>query len=414
MEIHVRIKGQTYGPYSPAQVQELVDSGRLKPQDPAWREGLAEWATLAQMLSEGGTPLHPPAPSGAREPRCPQCDAPLGPQSGGACAHCGYDPRVVSRERRHRPQVDPMVEEARRKSTLTRLALALLLGGLLPVYTGNARLAFPNLQFSGLATWGMAQLIFPIAMGAALLLLGGALRAPWRGVAGLGCGLLLWATSVAAAASTPPTQAWLPQWLEQVCTALFLQPASGVLLAVGAPAMLVASQLRRYRPNSRAAYWTGCAGGALVLMAWLLPLGPEESGGVLLVRTLALFQKSTLIGLAGLAAIIASVGAAGTLALASDGRSTDGIANLCGHAQRLLTAGGALVAVLLLAEWTRLHSPVGDFGKGWLRQAGLAAAQAGLTLKALLWHGGGALLLVWAATDLLAGRSDAQDGPASR
>ena len=415
MEIHVRIKNQAYGPYTPAQIHELLDDGRLKLSDPAWHAGLADWATLSQVLAQVGAPKMPPAPVPVAEgPRCPKCDSPLSSEARGACAYCGYNPRVASGTRKHPRSLDPMVEEAQRKAALTQLAAALLIGGLLPVYTGKSQLAFPNLQPAGHTVLMACVLIGPVALGALLLLAGGVLKAPWRGIAGLVFGLMFGVTALWFATTThaPIAAAWqslLPQGMEKVRAVLFGKPLIGGLLALGVPGLLLSLRLRRYRPNSRAAYWIGCASGLLVLGAWLVPQWTDDKGAVLLARALGLFKQEALLGLAGLTAATCAVGATLCLALATDGRSADAISNLCGYARRLVTTGVVLVSLMLLGYWALLNLPGKELGNPLLRELGALAGQAGMTLKALLWFGGGTMLLVWSATEILAGPADNED-----
>jgi len=54
---HVVIGGKQYGPLSNSDLKSLADSGRLKPQDHVWKEGLAEWIPASKVKG-----LFPPAP----------------------------------------------------------------------------------------------------------------------------------------------------------------------------------------------------------------------------------------------------------------------------------------------------------------------------------------------------------------
>jgi hypothetical protein len=54
---HVVIGGKQYGPLSNSDVKSLAESGRLKPQDHVWKEGLAEWIPASKIKG-----LFPPAP----------------------------------------------------------------------------------------------------------------------------------------------------------------------------------------------------------------------------------------------------------------------------------------------------------------------------------------------------------------
>lgn len=49
MNIYVVIEGEQRGPLSSDEVRELLESGKLKPDDPALLEGEKQWSTVARM-----------------------------------------------------------------------------------------------------------------------------------------------------------------------------------------------------------------------------------------------------------------------------------------------------------------------------------------------------------------------------
>ena len=49
MNIYVVIEGEQRGPFSSDEVRELLESGKLKPDDPALLEGEKQWSTVARM-----------------------------------------------------------------------------------------------------------------------------------------------------------------------------------------------------------------------------------------------------------------------------------------------------------------------------------------------------------------------------
>lgn len=54
--------GQTYGPYTLADLKRYVESGHVQLSDLAKSEEMSEWLPVAQILSPSGVPPVPPAP----------------------------------------------------------------------------------------------------------------------------------------------------------------------------------------------------------------------------------------------------------------------------------------------------------------------------------------------------------------
>lgn len=68
MNIYVVIEGEQRGPLSSDEVRELLESGKLKPDDPALLEGEKQWSTVARMarLPTKGTVAAEPRGAGVQ------------------------------------------------------------------------------------------------------------------------------------------------------------------------------------------------------------------------------------------------------------------------------------------------------------------------------------------------------------
>ena len=68
MNIYVVIEGEQRGPLSSDEVRELLESGKLKPGDPALLEGEKQWSTVARMarLPTKGTVAAEPRGAGVQ------------------------------------------------------------------------------------------------------------------------------------------------------------------------------------------------------------------------------------------------------------------------------------------------------------------------------------------------------------
>lgn len=61
-------RGQKYGPYSPQELQNLAEEGKLAPEDMLWREGLDSWQPARLVLAEHfSKTTAPPLPGPARQ-----------------------------------------------------------------------------------------------------------------------------------------------------------------------------------------------------------------------------------------------------------------------------------------------------------------------------------------------------------
>jgi GYF domain 2 len=61
--IHVILDGNVQGPFSQEQILEMVGQGQLLGETPAWKEGLADWKRLDQLVSLQSMPPVPVAAS---------------------------------------------------------------------------------------------------------------------------------------------------------------------------------------------------------------------------------------------------------------------------------------------------------------------------------------------------------------
>ncbi len=62
---HVSIDGETYGPYTASELNKIANSGRLRPSDHIWREGMQEWQradSLDGLFKATSPPQAPPSP----------------------------------------------------------------------------------------------------------------------------------------------------------------------------------------------------------------------------------------------------------------------------------------------------------------------------------------------------------------
>jgi uncharacterized RDD family membrane protein YckC len=56
MQIHIAKSGQRMGPYSEAQVREMLAAGSIATTDLAWSEGMADWKPVGQVLPTSAEP----------------------------------------------------------------------------------------------------------------------------------------------------------------------------------------------------------------------------------------------------------------------------------------------------------------------------------------------------------------------
>jgi hypothetical protein len=77
-------QGQRLGPVSPEQLKQLATSGRLRPSDMVWKQGMAQWVAANQIkgLFSAATPETPPPLPVARSSAAPASSATPPPSTG--------------------------------------------------------------------------------------------------------------------------------------------------------------------------------------------------------------------------------------------------------------------------------------------------------------------------------------------
>ena len=56
MQIHLNINGEQRGPYSPEEVRHMLQLGEVSSNDYAWKEGLADWVSINEILGQNSPP----------------------------------------------------------------------------------------------------------------------------------------------------------------------------------------------------------------------------------------------------------------------------------------------------------------------------------------------------------------------
>src|SRR5258708_34300772 len=71
MTYYISRSGQQYGPYTVAELQNMIAQGQVSATDQAWGEGMASWAPVSEILS-GASPAAPQLPQQpAAQPQYP-------------------------------------------------------------------------------------------------------------------------------------------------------------------------------------------------------------------------------------------------------------------------------------------------------------------------------------------------------
>jgi uncharacterized RDD family membrane protein YckC len=79
MQIHIAKNGQRMGPYSEAQVREMLAAGSIAGSDLAWYEGMATWKPVSEVLPAGPAPVIGAPPVIGTPPVATSAGAPLSP-----------------------------------------------------------------------------------------------------------------------------------------------------------------------------------------------------------------------------------------------------------------------------------------------------------------------------------------------
>ena len=406
IEIHLKIGGQSYGPYDLQTVRDMQAAGQLKGDDPAWCEGLLDWTTLNGVLacvdpSNAPSPTEIPVSS---KKDCPKCGAAMNPDDK-SCYKCGYQPELQGKAGRHQRPLEPYQEEMQRKSILSRLGWALLIGGLLPVFVGNMAdptVVFPNFQMQGKPGWLAFLLLSPVIAGMGVVIVSSFIQASFRGVVALlMAGILIVPVAMAEAGGPfPEALGFMGDWTDSLSKGI---PLAWLLMGFGWTALFGGARWRSFAPGSLTAYGLAAAGGVAVVLAWILPMLPEAQGGLLAMKVFKMYSaKSWLwLGIVLTLALLCHLVAVTFCVLSTRGKSTRSIVNMNCYAVFLLT--GALIVPVLVAAGMQVYGAMQNGGQGIKLAVGLMGKLL-LSAKAGLWLGGASVLIPMALADLCAGR----------
>jgi len=404
MEIHVRIDSQSYGPYDLQQVHDLMANGQLKGNDPAWCDGMADWSTLDLVLAQMD-PDNAPAPSEFAAPPkvdCPKCGAAMNPTDV-SCYKCGFQPGLRGKDSRHKRPLEPHREEMQRQQMLSRIGWALLVAALLPAILGNVanpKVVLPNFQLENLPGWMMFLLLSPVIVGAVVVASASFIPSPYRGVVVLLMAGVLFIPVVSAepGGSFPKALEFMDGWLASVAAGI---PLAGVLLGVGWTLLLGAARWRSFAPGSLAAYLLALVGGAVVMLAWVLPLLPESQGGTLSAAVIKLFSTRLWLAIVLSIAMLFHAGAVLFCVFSTRGKVTLSIVSMNRYAVHLLV--GSVIVPVLTAVGVETYGAL-QVDSQWMVVSLNVLGQLLLAAKVGLWLGGAFLLPPMALGDLCAGR----------
>ncbi|MDD5395560.1 MAG: GYF domain-containing protein [Thiothrix sp.] len=88
MQFNISRDGQQYGPYGEDEVRTMLEQGQLLSSDLAWKEGMADWRPLSQILPQRGealasaTRVAPPPPATKASGSIKGCVLSFDPMSG--------------------------------------------------------------------------------------------------------------------------------------------------------------------------------------------------------------------------------------------------------------------------------------------------------------------------------------------
>jgi len=72
MQIYISKNGEQSGPFTDEQLEERLNAGKISYDDMSWKEGMAEWQPLRQIVAP---PVPPPVPAAAPAPITQPVDA---------------------------------------------------------------------------------------------------------------------------------------------------------------------------------------------------------------------------------------------------------------------------------------------------------------------------------------------------
>jgi hypothetical protein len=148
------------------------------------------------------------------------------------------------------------------------------------------RLVFlQSLIISGPAPFALKWLVFYPLLAAVALALATGLPSALRALAAIVLGLI----PVLVCMGAPEVKGLMDPLASATQAA---GPACMVLAVLGGLGILVGSLARTYRPGSTAAFVIGVCGGAMTLLALVLPLSPEGGGRIMLLAPLKMMEQA--------------------------------------------------------------------------------------------------------------------------
>jgi hypothetical protein len=306
---------------------------------------------------------------------------------------------------RHQRPLEPYQEEMQRKSMLSRLGWALLIGGLLPVFVGNMAdptVVFPNFQMQGKPGWLAFLLLSPVIAGVGVVIASSFVPAPFRGVATLlMAGALIAPVAMAEGGSSfPEALGFMGNWTDSLSKGI---PLVWLLMGFGWIALLGGARWRSFAPGSLIAYGLAAAGGVAVVLAWVLPMLPEAQGGLLAMKVFKMYSDKPRLwlGIALTLVLLCHLIAVAFCVLSTRGKATRSIVNMNCYTAFLLT--GAVIVPALVAAGMQVYGAMQNGGQGIKLAVGLMGRLL-LSAKVGLWLGGALLLMPMALADLCVGR----------
>lgn len=358
MMIHISRDGKEFGPYTPEQVQEYLASGSLVATDMAWHEGAADWYSIAQV---GG-----PAPAVAPGLACPKCGAGLELDQV-ICLACGHnldDPLPSPEEQAAAAQPQSVeikippsqsfeAETAQRSAFVNSVGWAFLIGCILPIFGSAGKWNFPLYEMwvtpaaaeDGAAevmksyTWEMMfDILSAAVVGIACCIMASSMHGRDRGGVLLVLGLIIIGMSLAVPdvgkfelqvrtdisepvpEKPPPPQDFgevdVPvtktstRFVNHFYGKLDFNPGEHLALVMvfglAWVGIVAGAKVRFYRPDNMTAYVMAMAGGAAVILVWLLPLGD----GILMMTAIDSISNDMTLGVGLVLMMLMQVGAA--------------------------------------------------------------------------------------------------------
>ena len=157
-------QGQQFGPHSEEELRSLVAQGKLGPLELVWKEGLASWTPLREVLDLGPAAIPPPAPLPPPPPPGVASTTPTPPPSPGAIPPGAFGaPPASPRLGTAPPGPAPLPAAGQPKQRFIYVLLGVFLGalGIHNFYAGYNTRAIIQLLVTVLLSWTVAA---PVAM----------------------------------------------------------------------------------------------------------------------------------------------------------------------------------------------------------------------------------------------------------